>query len=94
MGKSRTRKPKPAALGDLVRVTWVDIHHGVTSSPEEMSPKMMTTVGHFLGWHVAEYGEKRVRFLRVSDTRESDGQFYGACAFPQGCVLNVERVET
>ena len=79
--------------GDLLRVHWVDIANWATATPEDAHPIAMRTVGHFAGWFS---DKERGRYLCLSDTVcEADpGKeevFYGACAFPKGCIREIEE---
>lgn len=80
--------------GDMIRVHWTDIASFPTSHPNEAHPISMKTYGHFAGWFT---DKKRGRFLCLSDTLcEGDGNgkegvFYGACAFPKGCIRHIDE---
>ena len=80
--------------GDIIRVHWVDIAAFPTADPEHAHPVAMQTIGHFAGWFPDKV---RGRYMCVSDTiceaSNGDGDsYYGATAFPQGCIRAIEEL--
>ena len=95
MGKRTVRRVKKhdPKKGDRVRMLWVDITTCPTSAPEEVKPTPFTTEGFYLGEQLFEYGEHRIRYHLMSDTFDHiDQVFYGATAYPVGCVLKLEVI--
>lgn len=78
-------------IGDLIRVSWVDITAFPTGAPKDAKPAAFKTIGFFAGWvNDKELG----RYLCVSDTTCSnnpDEQFFGVTVFPKGCIRELEE---
>ena len=75
-------------IGARVRLHWVDITEKTTEEPNEVSPTLLWTEGRFLG---LERDKKRGYFVRLGNTYDEDNEeWFGACAFPLGCVRGVE----
>lgn len=82
--------------GDLIRVDWVDITSWGTAPPEDAHPVCMRTIGYFAGWFTSK---KHGRYLCISDTicegdPGKEEVFYGANAFPKGCIRNIHEIKT
>jgi hypothetical protein len=79
-------------LGDAVRVVWLDICEMSNADPEVVRPAVFKTDGFFVDRSRLMINKKFHRFIRISDTYDLvDGKFYGACAYPVGCIVSIEK---
>jgi hypothetical protein len=82
------RRIRKIREGTRVRLHWVDIHEKNTADPPDVAPATMWTEGRFLG---LTKDNDHGYFVRLSNTYDEDNEeWYGACAFPLGCIRGVE----
>ena len=79
-------------MGDPVKLVWLDICEIPNASPGQVRPAVFKTDGFFVDRATLIINKKRHAFIRISDTYDiEDGKFYGACAYPIGCVVSMKR---
>ena len=86
--------PSPApTLGEfrdgrphLVLVEWVDIISDSSwTEPEEVNCPTFSTVG----WKIFDDSQT----IKLADTLDEEGKFWGVTAFPKGCILEVKIIK-
>lgn len=89
MAKPRRTTPVKFALGDAVRVDWVDIHNDESGwkpvSEITVKPALMKT----LGWWIGDYNDHIVICADMAD----DGHTNTRMCLPKGCVLGVSKIK-
>ena len=74
---------KPPQRGDVVCISWVDIHEDPVGNPEAAKLARRKSVGLF--WEERE--DDGVPVIVTTTTKDTDGHVQsGYCVYPVGCV--------